>query len=459
MNLKNKQVAVVGLGKSGLAALEFLKQQGAKARATEASAKDSVACLAVRLKKQGVPVETGVHTEGFLKGVDLVVTSPGVPDTALPLRWAKRNKVKAIDEIELAFWFSPAPIIAITGTNGKSTTTELIGHILSTSGRKAVVCGNIGRPFTGQVKGLTGDHVVVLEASSFQLGRIDEFRPRIAVFLNATDNHLDRHSDFEEYFNAKMRVFKNQKGSDWAVINCEDKNILKNAGRIPSRKIFFSPDYKNILQGNFASVENNRIFLNIENKKVDICGTDDLKIKGRHNQANALAAAAAAYVFGATARDIANAIKTFGGLRHRCEEIAFINGVRFIDDSKSTTVDAAIKALSCCDSKVVMIAGGRDKNSDFSPMRRYIKDKVKTLILIGESRGKIKDALSGSVDIRESDSLDAAVESAFGIAGKGESILLSPMCTSFDMFEDFQHRGRVFRDAVMRLKRQCASQE
>jgi UDP-N-acetylmuramoylalanine--D-glutamate ligase len=242
------------------------------------------------------------------------------------------------------------------------------------------------------------------------------------------------------------------------VLNGEDKNILKNAAGVASKKIFFSPDCKDMSSGNRAYVEDNRISLDIDKKKVDICGTDDLKIKGRHNQANALAAAAAAYAFGVNAGDIAEAMKTFKGLPHRCQQIALINGIRFINDSKSTTVDAAIKALSLCDSRAVLIAGGRDKNSDFSAMRRHLKGKVKTLILIGESRGKIKNALSGSVDIKESDSLEEAVESAFGIAKRGESVLFSPMCTSFDMFENFEHRGRVFTDAVMRLKKRCASQ-
>lgn len=446
MDLKNKNVTVVGLGKSGLAALQLLKQQGAKARATEVSAKDSVACLAEKLRSKGIEVQTGGHTEGFLEGAELIVTSPGVPDTSLPLEWARRKKIKVIDEIELAYRFCKAPVIAVTGTNGKSTTVSLIGHIFKNSARKALVCGNIGEPFSGHVKNLCPGSVVVLEVSSFQLSRIEGFRPHVAVFLNATDNHLDRHSDFAEYFNAKMRIFENQKTSDWAVLNYEDKNIVKAARKIKAKKIFFSPS------------ESGALFVEIGRKRFDICSSDELKIKGRHNIENALAASAAACAFGVPPKTIAAALATFAGLEHRCEYVTTINGINFINDSKSTTVDAAIKALNSCDGKIILIAGGRDKNSDFTLINKYVREKVKTLILIGEAKDKIKNALAGSTDIKEAPSLEAATESAFNIAAKGESVLLSPMCASFDSFKDFEHRGRVFKDAVMRLKQRCASQ-
>jgi len=450
LNLKNKNVTVVGLGKSGFAAAEFLKKQGTKARATEGSAKDSVACLAKRLVEDGIKVEIGRHTEEFLKGTDLFVTSPGVPDTAMPLKWAKENKIKVIDEIELAYRFCKAPIIAITGTNGKSTTTSLIGHILNNCGKKAVVCGNIGNPFSAQIKNLKKDDIVVLEASSFQLSRIDKFRPKVALFLNASQNHLDRHSDFDEYFNAKMRVFENQTTADWAVINYEDKNLARATKKIKAKKIFFSPDCR-VAGKNYASVDKGTLFVSINKKRFDVCSVDDLKIKGRHNIENALAAISAVCVLGIPALKIREAIKTFEGLEHRCEYVATIEGVKFVNDSKSTTPDATIKALTLCEGKVILIAGGRDKNSDFVPLRGYLKDKVKTLILIGEAKEKIKNALLNYVRIEQADTLDSAVQSAFKMAEKSETVLLSPMCTSFDMFEDFQHRGRMFKDSVKRL--------
>ena len=433
MNLKGKKVTVVGLAKSGFAAAKLLKRQGAKARVTEVSAKDSVACLANQLTALGIDVELGMHTEEFLKGTELIVTSPGVPDTALPIKWAGKKNIKVIDETELAYRFCKAPVIAITGTNGKSTTTSLIGHILAKSGKRAVVCGNIGVPFSGEVDKLDKDSACVLEISSFQLSRIDKFRPKIAVLLNVTGNHLDRHVDFNEYFNAKMNIFKNQAPGDWAVLNYNDKNILKNANRIKAKKVFFNKD------------------------KFNICDVDDLQIKGAHNIDNALAAVSVARVFGVPDERIACAIKTFKGLEHRCEYIATINGVKFINDSKSTTVDAAIKALSCCDGPVVMIAGGRDKNSDFSILRRYVRDKVRLLILIGEAREKIKNALSGVIDIRESVSLEDAARIAFDSAKKGDSVLLSPMCTSFDSFKDFEHRGREFK-AIVKTLQPCVMQ-
>lgn len=428
MDLKNKQVVVVGLAKSGIAALNLLKRQGAKARATEINAKGSVACLAEKLLKTGFDVEIGKHTEDFLKGADLVVTSPGVSDSALPIKWARQNKVNVIDEIELAYNFCKAPIIAITGTNGKSTTTSLIGHILRENSINTSVCGNIGTPFSDEVSKLDKDSACVLEVSSFQLSRIDKFRPKIAVFLNATQNHLDRHADFKEYFGAKMRIFENQAKDDWAVLNRDDKNIANAIKDIKAGKLFFSLNSENIFDVN------------------------DLQIKGAHNIENARAAALAARVFGVPDKIIANAIKTFKGLEHRCEFVATVTGVKFINDSKSTTVDAAIKALSCCDGSIVLIAGGRDKNSDFAPLREHLKGKVKAVVLIGEARQKIKNALTGAVDIKEADSMKDAVLLASSMAKKGESVLLSPMCTSFDMFEDFEHRGRVFKDIVKELR-------
>lgn len=459
MNLRNRQVVVVGLGKSGVAALELLKRQGAKARVTEVSAKDSVTSLAKKLKAEGIDVEFGRHTEGFLKGADLMVTSPGVAGAALPLKWAKDNKIKVIDEIELAYRFCKAPIIAITGTNGKSTTTSLVGHIFARAGRDTLVCGNIGRPFSGEIQNLKEDSIVVLEASSFQLSRIDAFKPRVAVFLNVTQNHLDRHSDFKEYFGAKMRIFENQAKDDWAVVNCEDRNILKNINKIRAKKILFSPNLGEKISGNFASVAEGELFIKFGGKRFGICKIDDLKIRGRHNIENALAAISCAFIFDIPAKMIADAVKTFVGLEHRCEYVATINGVRFINDSKSTTVDAAIKALDACGGNIILIAGGRDKNSDFGIIGEHIKNKVRVLILIGEAADKIKNALAQATDIKKAPSLEDAAELAFRLAKRGESILLSPMCTSFDMFEDFQHRGKVFKEAVNRMSGSaCVSQ-
>ena len=428
MDLKNKEVVVVGLGASGVAALRLLKRQGAKARATEVSAKDSVACLAEGLRREGFFIETGRHTEAFLKGASLIVTSPGVADSSFVIRWAGKNNVKVIDEIELAYNFCKPPIVAITGTNGKTTTTSLIGHILLKGGINNIVCGNIGKAFSGEISKLKKSSVCVLEASSFQLSRIDRFRPKVAVFLNATQNHLDRHADFKEYFNAKMRIFQNQTKSDYAVLNSEDKNIVKATKNIRAKKIFFSPDNENAL-----------------------FNPGDLQIKGRHNVENALAAAWAAYALGVKPRAIVDAVKTFRGLEHRCEYVRKVEGVNFINDSKSTTVDSAIKALACCSGAVILIAGGRDKNSDFSVLRKHLKNKVKAVVLIGEAREKIRGSVGDIVKTKKADSLEEAVINARNMAKSGESVLLSPMCASFDMFDDYKHRGRVFKKIVKGL--------
>ncbi len=460
MDFKNKVIIVVGLGESGLAAARLLKRQGAKARVTEISAKGSVACLAKMLQKEGIEVQLGVHTEDFIKGADLVVTSPGVSDKAMPLIWARQHNIKVIDEIELGYIFCKAPIIAVTGTNGKSTTASLIGHVLEKSGYETFVCGNIGNAFCGQIERLTEDSVVVLEVSSFQLSRIGGFRPNVAVFLNVTRNHLDRHSDFDEYFGAKMRIFQNQKKGDWAVLNYEDKNIKKKLGKIRAKKIFFAPEGGFPARAGFASVKDGRLFIRLEENSFDICAASDLKIKGRHNIENALAAISALSAFGLLPEAIARAIKTFCGLEHRCEDVAVVNGVRFINDSKSTTVDATIKALDLCQNRVVLIAGGRDKNSDFEQMSGYLPGKVKAAVLIGEARDKIKNIFARYTDIKEADSMQDAVRLSFDLAGPGNTVLLSPMCASFDMFQDYKHRGRVFKESVLGLKSQtlCAGQ-
>jgi len=425
-----KIATVVGLGISGAGAALLLNKKGWEVRVTEGADTREVRERAQGLRKlSGVKIELGGHTRDFIAGSQLVVTSPGIRDNAAPLVWARESGIPVIDEIELGYRFCPCRIVAVTGTNGKSTTTTLIGEILRSAGLDAVVCGNIGLSFCEKVMHAKKNSVIVLEASSFQLQRTDKFRPYVSVFLNITQNHLDRHKNFREYLDAKLNIFKNQKRSDWAVLNYEDKHLKHINKHIGSRVLYFrdSP-------------------------------APDMLLKGGHNVRNALAATLVGNIFKIKPEIIKSALKEFRGLEHRCEYVAEVDGVKFINDSKATTVDAAIWAIRSFDKPVILIAGGRDKGSDFTVLKDTIEKKVKAIVLIGEARTKIRTQLLGSAPIREAQDLDSAVDFGFNLAGEGDIVLLSPMCASFDMFKNFEERGKHFKKAVMALDKRHISE-
>ena len=423
MNLAGLKVVVVGIARSGLSAALFLKSKGATVYATDSGDSQEVRGNAEKLKNHGIDVETGGHTEFFVKGKELMVVSPGVDSSSEVIGWGKKYGLHIISEMELGYLFCKGRIIAVTGTNGKSTTTELIGNIIRESGLPVVVCGNIGNPFTNEIENITPSHFVVLEVSSFQLEWVEKFKPYISIILNITDDHLDRHKGFAEYANLKKKIYMNQDKADLLILNHEDPN----------------------LRGLDKNVSPKVLYFNREKTK---------DIHPPHNPDNIMASVWACRIIGIGQAHINRGISSFSALPHRFQTVAEVDGIEFIDDSKATNVDATLKALLSLERSVVLIAGGRDKEGNFSLIRDVVRQKVRELVLIGEAREKIKSFMNGVTSIHEAGSLEEAVELAARIAHKGEAVLLSPMCSSFDMFKDYAERGEVFIKAVKNLKRQ-----
>ena len=445
---KGKKVTVAGLAKSGMAAAFLLKKLGAKVWATDSGSSETLKEARGLLEWKGIKVELGRHTPEFVKDKDLVVISPGVPEDSPVLKLAAEYKIPVIGEIELGYICCKAPIIAVTGTNGKSTTTTLIGEILKEAGKHTVVCGNIGNPFCGEIAKVKKNSVVVLEVSSFQLESINTFRPHVAVVLNISQNHFDRHPDLRAYIDAKSRIFENQGKDDWAVLNYDDPLVRKLKAGTKAKTLFFSRKNKKAA----AFYEGGSVFIGIGRKAQKICGVSDLKIKGTHNVENVLACLCVASIFGISPKKIKDALTGFRGLEHRFEHVRTVGGVEFINDSKGTTVLATVMALESCGKPVILIAGGHDKGSDFRKAREVVGAKVKKLVLIGEAKDKIRDHLEGAAPYLFAGTMEDAVNKAFLDAEDGDCVLLSPMCASFDMFRNFEERGKVFKQIVRTLK-------
>lgn len=419
LELKDKKVVVAGLGRSGVASAILLKNNGARVFVSDIKDDIDTRKNKENLGRYAIEVELGKHSPYLFENADLIVVSPGVKYDAKCLNWARAKNIPIISEIELAAGLCPAAVIAVTGTNGKSTTTALIGEILKSAGRKVHICGNIGKAFCGEIAKIAKDDIVSLEVSSFQLETIVNFKPKVSVILNFNRNHLDRHKDLEEYLSAKKRIFMNQDKGDWTVLNKDDPAIRNLACETQAEVKFFE---------------------------------SLLNINGLRLNANQAAALRVSELFNVACEDALGAISNFKGLEHRAEFVDTISGVDFINDSKATTVDSCAWALSNIYKPVILIAGGRDKGADFISVRDLVRRKVKTLILIGEAREKIKDAYKGITPIIEAQTFKQAVYTAGNIACEGDCVLLSPMCASFDMFRDYEERGRVFREIVGEFK-------
>ncbi|MCQ9206474.1 MAG: UDP-N-acetylmuramoyl-L-alanine--D-glutamate ligase [Omnitrophica bacterium] len=435
MEIRNKKITVVGLGNSGLEAGLLLVKEGVGVSVTDSGDTEAIRENAGRLRAKGVQVEAGCHTKEFLVGTELLVVSPGVEPRALPVRYAEKENIPIISELELGYRFCKGRIVAVTGTNGKSTVVSLLGEILRKAGIPVCVAGNIGNSLSGEVRNITKDTVVILEVSSAQLERVASFRPEISVILNITPDHLDRYTTFREYRDFKARIYENQKGSDTLVLNADDENI-KNLVKFkaPSAKVlYFSARGKSNLKSLFE--------------------LGNTGLKGGHNLENVLAAGMIAGLLGIGESSVKRAIESFVPLRHRFERIATVGGIDFIDDSKATNIDSTYRALSSLDRPTVLIAGGKDKNISYEKILPLVEKSVKKIVLIGETRQKMRGIFKGNVALEEKDSLEGAVRAAFKSASSGESVLLSPMCSSFDMFRDYKHRGEVFKKAVERLKK------
>jgi UDP-N-acetylmuramoylalanine--D-glutamate ligase len=441
-DFRGKRVTVVGLARSGVAAAKALRDLGAIVTATDRkSAKDlkpQIAALGNR-----IAVVTGGHPSSLFTGADLIVLSPGVPKMPA-IAEAQRHGVKVISELELGWLLSDSPFVGITGTNGKSTVTTLTGLMLRKAGKKVLVAGNIGNALTDDPAQLRGRDWIVAELSSFQLEDIETFRPKGATILNVTQDHLDRYHTIEEYAEAKARVFMNQTEDDVLVLNFDDPIVRAMASRTRARVIPFSRVEK--IDGG-VYLDGDAIFCRGER----ICRVGDMKITGVHNIENAMAASALALAAGASRDAVEAALREFPGLEHRLEFVRERNGVTYINDSKGTNVGAVVKSVEGYTRPVILIAGGLDKGSDFSPLYALFREKVKLLILIGKAADKMAKALGTAAETVRAKTLQDAVRLAEGRAVAGDVVLLSPACASFDMFKDFEDRGRQFKEAVRKL--------
>ncbi len=449
-NIEGKRVTVIGGARSGLAVAKLLKKIGADVFISDMKKPEEIKYVKFTpedLKSAGIKYEFGEHSEKVYD-CDFMVISPGVPSNAPVVLKAVELGIKVWSEIEVASWFCKAPIIAVTGTNGKTTTTSLIGHIFRTAGFKVIVAGNIGAPFSDFVLDADEKSFVVLEVSSFQLDHIESFRPKVAVLLNITPDHLDRYDSFGDYIFSKFRIFKNQKEDDFAVYNYDDEIVQPYVESLNVIKLPFSVKER-LSCGGF--VEDGYITLSFKNKKGRILKMGDLKIRGIHNVYNSLAAALAARAMEVKDEIIRESLQSFEGVEHRLEFVREINGVKFINDSKATNVNSLWYALESFDEPIILIAGGRDKGNDYSKVYDLVKRKVKLIIAIGESKSKIYNEFKNLTSVIEVDSMEEAVKKAYERAMPGDVVLLSPACASFDMFRDYEHRGEVFKKLVNEL--------
>ncbi len=449
IDLAGKLVVVVGLAHSGGAACRLLLKQGASVIGTDQRDERDLGADLGGLQRDGVILELGGHRAETLLSADLVVVSPGIDLRQALFQQVRGAGIPLIGEVELAYECSEATFLGVTGTNGKSTTTALLGAMLKASGLPSLVAGNIGIPLSQVAPGLSADNLVVAELSSFQLEAIERFRPRVGLLLNLAPDHLDRYDRVEDYYRAKARLFENQEPSDFAVVNADDALVREAARQVRARTVTFSRR-RCLPEGAFLDDE--RLILSLSGRRETICRWDELKILGVHNLENALAASLAAALLGAPARAIREALVRFQGLEHRLEYVAEIGGVRYFNDSKGTNVGAVVRSLESFTVPLVLIAGGKDKLGDFTPLLPHVQERVKRLILIGQAAGKLRSQLDGACPMQEAASLEEAVQRAAAAASPGEVVLLSPACASFDMFADFEERGRVFKEAVRRLR-------
>jgi UDP-N-acetylmuramoylalanine--D-glutamate ligase len=449
VELNGKRVLVVGLGRSGVASALFLKSHGARVTVSDAKSEDQLREEIPALLDQGIAVETGGHGERTFQNQDLIVVSPGVPVDAAPIAQARALGQPVIGEIELATAFLPGPIVAITGSNGKTTTTTLIGEILTAGGLKTLVGGNIGTPAISLVERATPETVAVLEVSSFQLETIRSFRPKIGIVLNVTPDHLDRHRTFAAYVDAKARLFENQQPGDFAVLNADDPTCVDLAGRTRAQVFWFSRK-REVDQGTF--LHKGAVLFRRAGEQREVMLASEIPLKGAHNLENALAAVCAGELMGCQAGKIADAIRNFKAVEHRLEYVATVRGVEYYNDSKATNVDATIKALESFPGNIHLILGGKDKGSDYTVLNELLRQRVKSVYAIGAAAEKIQSQIKGAVSIVSSGTIEAAVKQASAAAQPGDVVLLAPACASFDQFQNYEHRGKVFKELVLGLR-------
>ncbi len=450
MDLKDKNVLVIGAAVSGIPAVRFLISQGAKVILNDSKkiealkdVIDNLCDVEFKLVSEGHPIE-------LAQECDFAILSPGVPLDMPLVKELKRLGKEAIAEIELGYRFAKAPILAITGTNGKTTITMLLGEIIKADSRKAFITGNVGNALVGEVLFAKENDFFVTEVSSFQLESIVNFRPTVAVITNITPDHLDRHKTMEGYTEAKLRIFENQEENDFAILNWDNELTRGLKSRINSKVLYFS---RSIILEEGAWVENNEIWVSLDGKKDFIIKVEDIFIPGAHNVENVLAASLMAYCAGVSPEIIGKAVKNFKGVEHRVEYVDEIDGVIYYNDSKGTNPDASIKAIEAMKRPTVLIAGGYDKSADFDSFIKSFGSTVKWMILLGETKNKIAEAANQNkfLSYEFVENIEEAVKRASEVAVSGDCVLLSPACASWDMFKNFEQRGRIFKESVYSL--------
>jgi UDP-N-acetylmuramoylalanine--D-glutamate ligase len=445
--LAGRKVLVVGLARSGVAAAQYAVAVGAKVIAIDVKSAAELGDAAAELAALGVRLELGSHGEQEFEEAELVVVSPGVPANLPGITRARERGVPVWGEIELGWRALRGRMIGITGSNGKTTTAALTGHILKTAGIPTLIGGNIGTPLISLAAESTDATVTVAEISSFQLETIDAFHPDVVALLNLTPDHLDRHGSFEEYARMKMRMFENQTETDIAILNADDAEV---AERAPARaEICWFSRQKRVAEGAF--VHDGQILFRREGVEARILKVEEIPLRGAHNVENVLAASAAACVAGVDPGTVAAGVRSFAGVPHRLEFVRAAGGVEYYNDSKATNVDATRKALEAFSGNVIVILGGKDKGSDYGTLAELLRQRAKLVLLIGAAAEKIASQIGGAVPVEFAGTVDRAVAIAAGRAKPGDTVLLAPACASFDQFDNFEHRGRVFRERVMAL--------
>jgi UDP-N-acetylmuramoylalanine--D-glutamate ligase len=450
LELKNRKAAVIGAGRSGLAAARLLKQAGAGVFLSEGKSLSPQAEAELQASK--IEYETGGHT-GKILDYDLVVISPGVRLELPVLAEARKNGIPVIGEMELAYQLTKARMIGITGTNGKSTTTSMLGQILKAAGLDCHIGGNLapGRPVCELALAAGPQSYIVAEVSTFQLESVVDFRPYIGIITNITPDHLDRHPDFETYAGLKARLLANQSPSEYAVLNADDRQVMKYASGARSQKMYFS-SLNRVEQGLYS--DGRTIYRADQDHSTPIMSTAELLVPGRHNVENAMAAAAGAMILGVSPAVVRQALAAFKGVPHRLEEVAVINGVRYVNNSMCTNAASGVSSLRAYDAPLVVIAGGKEKNVDLSDFLKEISQRAVAAVLIGESKDRMERELSalGMKNIHQAGSLKEAVVRAAAMARPGQLVMLVPGAASFDMFADFEDRGNQFKQEVLGLK-------
>jgi UDP-N-acetylmuramoylalanine--D-glutamate ligase len=443
------RVLVVGLARTGVATALFCASHNAKVTATESRPEGELGDVPATLREAGVSLELGGHTEKTFLAQDLIIPSPGVRADDPFLLAAHSKKITIWSEVELAYRFQEGKLIGITGSNGKTTTTTLVHHILANSGVEAILAGNVGMALISVVEQTNARTASVVELSSFQLELIERFRPNIGVMLNLTPDHLDRHKTMEAYAKAKARLFENQTELDAAVLNADDEPTVDYTPKKP--QVFWFSRKQAVKQG--AYLKGDDIVVTHKGGEDFVMKAREIPLEGAHNLENVLAAVMAARLAGVDAASIGKGVKTFTGVEHRLEFVAEIGGVKYYNDSKATNVDATLKALDAFPGRILIILGGKDKGSDYTVLQKPLREKAILALLIGAASDKIEKQIAGSVAIERADTIERAVEIASHAAQAGDKVVLAPACASFDQFQSYEHRGRVFKELVRQIQR------